>query len=491
MKILSAERIRQLDAYTISSESIASADLMERAAQAFVGWFCARFGSGHPVSVFCGPGNNGGDGLAIARLLSGKGYSLEVFTVTDGAKVSPDSAINLDRLRAQLRVNSISAGDLPAIGEDRIVIDALLGSGLSRPVQGLMGEVISHINASGARVVSVDIASGLRVDTANAPSDLIIRPEATVSFQLPKLSFLMPRNEAFTGKWEVVDIGLSREFIEAEQTSYFYTDELVVKELTRKRPKFSHKGTFGHALIIAGSYGKIGAAFLAGKACLRSGAGLLTLNLPGCGYQVLQSSLPEAMVTADPEDRFISALPDTGMYSAIGAGPGLGRNEATVQMLDRLLTGYRGPLVLDADALNILSEHPRLLDKLPEHTVLTPHPKEFERLAGPAEDHFRRLDKLRDFAARHQVIVCLKGANTAVALEDGRVFFNSTGNPGMATGGTGDVLTGIITGLLAQGYAPGHAAVLGVYKHGEAGDRAARARSEAALLASDIIEELR
>lgn len=492
MKILSAERIRKLDAYTIAEESITSVDLMERAARAFVVWFCQRFENSNPVSIFCGRGNNGGDGLAIARLLSGKAYSVEVFILERGKGASEDFLTNLDRLAGHLSPKSIDSADtVPEISCHSIVIDALIGSGLSRSVSGLMGEVILAVNASSATVVSVDLASGLNTDGANQPDDIIVRPDYTVAFQLPKLSFFLPQNEAFVGEWFTVDIGLSAGFIANEHTNTHYADTVLIESLIRSRPRFSHKGTFGHALLIAGSYGKVGAAFLAGKACLRSGVGLLSISLPNCGYQIMQTSLPEAMVIADGDDRLISQLPDLTPYSAIGVGPGLGKSSETVDVLTHLLSSYSGPLVVDADALNIIAENNALLALLPTGTILTPHPKEFERLAGKSDNHFQRLEQARAFAVRYRVIVCLKGANTAVVLTDGTVYFNSTGNSGMATGGSGDVLTGMITGLLAQGYSPEHAALVGVFKHGKAGDRAAQVRSEASIIASDIIDAIR
>ncbi len=492
MKIFSAERTRELDAYTIASESIYPIDLMERASHAFVDWFRGKFGWEKPVQVFCGNGNNGGDGLAIARILTQKGYEVSVFVVQNASKASADFLVNLDRLRPYLNATVLdSLTDFPVVEKSSIVVDALLGSGLSRPVSGFVKELILHINASGAVTVSVDIASGLKADTSNHPGDCIVEPDYTVSFQLPKLAFMMPQNEPFTGAWTTVDIRLSRAFIEHEVTPYQYVDEAHIRSITKKRQRFSHKGTFGHALIIAGSYGKIGAAVLAGKACLRSGAGLITLSIPRCGYHIMQSVFPEAMVVTDPEPDLISDYPDLSKYASVGVGPGLGTAAATVSALHRLLSEYRGPLVLDADALNILAAQSDWLDILPENSILTPHPKEFERLAGESSDHFSRLEKLRKFASRYRVIVCLKGANTAIALPDGSVFFNSTGNAGMATAGSGDVLTGMITGLLAQGYRPEDAAILGVYKHGMAGDKASEIRSEASIIATDIIDTIR
>jgi hydroxyethylthiazole kinase-like uncharacterized protein yjeF len=491
MKILNAQQIRELDAHTINKEPISSLDLMERASFAFVKWFTNCFDISHSIAVFCGKGNNGGDGLAIARILSGKGYQVRVFVVEYTDKYSVDFAENLKRIESHLAVQSIyEISALPLFNPEQIIIDALLGSGLSRTVEGLLKDVISSINEAPATVISVDIASGLYPDKPNTTTDTIIKPDYTVTFQLPKLSFLMPQNAAFTGDWRIVDIGLDAQFIENADTPYYFTDKSAAELLIKKRQKFSHKGTFGHALILAGSYGKMGAAVLSARACLRSGTGLLTVHLPESGYEIMQISLPEAMVSVDVHPKNITELPEIDSFSAIGIGPGMGQEPLTVRALDALLDQIKVPLIMDADGLNILAKHPDLLDKLPVDTILSPHPKEFQRLAGDSRNDFERLELARYFAQKHKVILCLKGAYTAVILSNGDVHFNATGNAGMATGGSGDVLTGILTALLAQQYIPEEAAILGVYQHGLAGDRAADQKTQIAMVASDIIENL-
>ena len=491
MKILNAEQIRALDAHTIKNEPISSLDLMERASHAFVNWFINCFDVSKSVSIFCGKGNNGGDGLAIARLLSGKGFQVRIFVIEYSEKGSDDFKQNLERLEGKLQVQFIHESHaMPELQSDQIVLDALLGSGLSRPITGLLKEVIQRINDATGTIISIDIASGLYVDKPNDKSDTIIKPNHTVTFQLPKLAFMMPQNAEFTGDWHVVDIGLEKEFIEHTPTPYYYTDKSSGEALTKNREKFSHKGTFGHALIFAGSYGKMGAAVLSSRACLHSGAGLLTVHIAECGYEILQISLPEAMLSVDRNQRNITELPELDSYSAIGIGPGIGQEPLTVRILDELLEQIKAPLIMDADALNILSKHPDLLDKLPAKTILSPHPKEFQRLAGASNNEFDRLELARNFAKKHNVIIILKGAYTAVILTNGDVHFNSTGNAGMATGGSGDVLTGILTALLAQKYTPENAAIFGVYQHGLAGDRAAERKTKTAMIASDIIENL-
>ena len=496
MKILNVEQIRSLDTYTIENEPVSSLDLMERASKAFVRWFCDQFVNTRPVAVFCGKGNNGGDGLAIARILSTHSYSVQVYVIEYTDHASADFQSNLSRLKDHLQPFSIAANDaFPALAANVICIDALLGSGLSRPAEGLLANIIHSLNDLPNKLVSVDIASGLYADKANQKGNPVIKPDFTVSFQLPKLAFMMPQNAEFVGSWHLVDIGLSEEFVKNIETPYYYTDKLTAEKLIKPRDKFSHKGTFGHALIMAGSYGKMGAAVLSGKACLRSGVGLLTMHIPACGYDIIQISLPEAMAITDADPKHLGEVTDLEPYSAIGIGPGVGKEPGTVNVLEKLLNDLnkdeaKAKLIIDADALNILSENRHLLEKLPENTVLTPHPKEFQRLAGDSKDEFERLQIGIDFAKKHKVIICLKGANTAVILPNGKVHFNSTGNPGMATGGTGDVLTGIVTSLLAQKYNPAQAAILAVYQHGLAGDRAAEQRGQSALIAMDVAESL-
>ncbi|KAA6438662.1 NAD(P)H-hydrate dehydratase [Dyadobacter flavalbus] len=489
MKILNVEQIRQLDVYTIENEPISSVDLMERASNGFVRWFCNQFVNTRPVCIFCGKGNNGGDGLAIARILASMDYHVNVYIVEHSTDASADFQANLERLKNTVQPNSIQTpADFPEIAPETVLIDAMLGSGLSRPAQGILAEIIKAINDLPNKTVSVDIASGLYADKANEKDDVIIKPDYTVTFQFPKLAFMLPQNALFAGEWHMADIGLSKDFILEAQTPYYFTEKQNAEAIIKPREKFSHKGTFGHALLIAGSFGKMGAAVLSGKACLRSGVGLLTMHFPACGYDIMQISIPEAMAVPDENEKYISELPDLESYTAIGIGPGLSKDAATVKVLEKLLDSVKVPLIIDADALNMLSENRFLLDKLPENTILTPHPKEFQRLAGDSKNEYERLENGRQFAMKHKVIICLKGANTAVILPNGEVHFNSTGNAGMATGGTGDVLTGIITSLLAQKYAPADAAILGVYEHGLAGDRAAGKKGQSALIASDVVD---
>lgn len=490
MKILTSSQIRELDAYTIEHEPVSSWELMERASRVFAQWLIDKFGEREVYHIVCGMGNNGGDGLAVSRILLQRGYRVQTYIVRHKEKGSPDFETNRSLLREIVPPMEIfSSKDLPSL-EDGIIVDALLGSGLNAAVRGLLADVITQLNAAGLPIVSIDIASGLFDDRPNQRGDVIIRPDYTVSFQCPRLCFVIPQCHAYVGDWQVVDIGLSTEYLQRLSSSYFLTTRENLPHLLKKRGKFSHKGTYGHAVLMAGSYGKMGAAVLSAKACLRSGAGLITTYIPKCGYEIMQISLPEAMVITDPQQDSLSVAPVLEMYSAVGIGPGIGTNAHARNMLQQVLQQVKVPLVLDADALNLLAENPSLLPYLQENTILTPHPKEFQRLVGACEDGFDMLRKAQDFSKKHKVIICLKGAHTAVVLPNGNVYFNTTGNPGMATAGSGDVLTGVILGLLSQGYAPDIAARLAVFKHGEAGDFAAARKSGTSLIASDLIEYL-
>ena len=501
MKILSAAQTRQLDQATIQEQGITSAELMERAAQALLRWFGHEYGNHNPTEtlLLCGPGNNGGDGLALARLLHEAGFGVRV-ALLPAEKQSADWQHNRQRLPAVVPVTDLAEDQLPEITADSVVVDALFGTGLSRPLTGLAAAVVQHLNQAQARVVAIDLPSGLFADAPQPADSPVVRARHTVGFGLPKLAFLLPQNAEFVGQWQVEDIGLSTGFVADTATPWHYTDAAAVAGVLPTRPKFSHKGTFGHALLLAGSRGKMGAAVLAAGACLRGGVGLLTAQVPGCGYDIFQISQPEAMCLPDPRVAFLSKLPKLEAYQAAGIGPGLGQEEATRAVLRKLLknaakpTSKRPgplPLVIDADALNLLGQHRALLRLLPENTVLTPHPKEFERLTERARDDYHRLDLLRDFARQHRCLVVLKGAYTCLATPTGELHFNSTGNAGMATGGSGDVLTGLLLALRAHAQLPAfEAARLGVYAHGRAGDLAAQETGQAGLVAGDIVRHI-
>jgi len=490
MKILPIEKVREADAYTINNEPIASTGLMERAATSCFNWIKKRIDRQTPVKVFSGPGNNGGDGLVVARLLAGSGYQVEVYIVRFTNKDSGDFKVNLDRLKESelAPVKEIYEGDdLPGIEPDEVVIDAIFGSGLSRPVTGFTAGLIGHINRSGAIIISIDTPSGLFSDeNSTRKGGAIIEADYTLTFQLPKYAFMFPENDRYVGRWIVRPIGLLEEYIAKADTMNFMVEKDDCRLMLKRRNKFDHKGKFGHALLISGSYGKMGAAVLSAEACLRTGAGLVTAHVPQTGYSIIQTALPECMVNIDHHEHRFSEVPDLTPYNAIGCGPGLGTGTETQNALKLLIQNTSVPLVFDADAINILAQNKTWLAFVPENSIFTPHPKEFERLAGKSPDNFERNKLQREFSVRHKVYVVLKGAHTCITTPQGKSFFNSTGNPGMATGGSGDVLTGIILGLLAQGYSSFEAAVLGVYLHGMAGDIAAKQKSMEAMIAGDI-----
>ncbi len=486
--------VKEADEYTIANEPIASIDLMERAARAFVNFFESKYSVSYKkIVVLCGLGDNGGDGLAIARMLYHSGFEVEVIVLDYSERKSDNFKTNLGRLVNKMDVRLCKADvDLPLINPDYLYIDALLGAGLSRPLEGILKTLVINLNASAAELVSVDIPSGLFADSPNGSDDVIVKANQTITFQTPKLAFFLPQNAAYVGDWWVVDIGLHDGFISQLNSGYEYTDAPMARQLIKPRNKFSNKGNFGHALMIAGSFGMIGAAVLSSRACLRSGVGKVTVYTPACGYTILQSSVPEAMCLPTDNQKELEDMPPLNNYQAIGIGCGIGTNPGTASMIEAILKNVKVPVVIDADALNIIAADNHQLSLIPAGAVLTPHPKEFQRLIGKTwANDYEKLDLLVAFAVRHQCIVCLKGAFTAIASPDGKIYFNSTGNAGMAKGGSGDVLTGMILALLAQGYTPINASLLGVYEHGLAGDRAAQLKGTTAMIASDIIENIR
>lgn len=491
MKIFNTRQIRDLDASTIAQEPIASIDLMERAAMTFVEWFVALFpDSSQRVAIYCGPGNNGGDGLAVARLLHQRFYVVQVVYCAIGNGTSPDFRKNWERLPRwnELVVQELKEGaPFPVIDPSAVLIDAIFGSGLNRPLTGYWGELLQFLNQHSGPKVAIDVPSGLFADAPT--TGISFEADYTLGFELPKLAYFFAENERRIGQWQIRSIGLDPVFIQDEKTANYYVDASTAKALLKKRSKHAHKGTFGHALLISGSFGMMGAAQLSAKACLRSGVGLLSIHSPKCGYPILQISIPEAMVSVDHHEFQWSEAPQLDKYAAIGVGPGLSSKTTVISALDQFLDRCTAPLVLDADALNIIAAQ-GWQKRIPVDAILTPHPKEFERLFGASANEFERLELLREQAQSLQIHILLKGAYSCFADPMGHCYFNSTGNPGMATGGSGDVLTGILTGLLAQGYTPLQAGLLGMYVHGLAGDIAAEQLGQEALIASDIIDNL-
>jgi len=492
MKLFRSDQIKQIDEHTINEEPVASIDLMERAAGQILIWYIQRFDRSKRIFIFAGPGNNGGDGLALARMLKSNRYEPVVCYIEFTEKTTEDWKTNLLRLNKESNVEIVyvkGTDQIPVISNSDVIIDAIFGTGLTRPAGGLAGDVIRFINLSRAAIISVDIPSGLfGEDNSSNNYETIISADFTLSFQFPKLSFMFAENAPYLGEWIILPIGLNQNAVRNTLSPFVFLEKNDVAGILRKRNKFDHKGIFGHGLLVSGSYGKMGAAVIGAEAALRTGIGLITCHVPYCGVAVLQPSIPEAMVISDQNEKHISQVGTTDSYSAVGAGPGIGTE--TQRAIHDLLKECKKPMVIDADGLNILSLNPTWLAFLPEGTILTPHPKEFERLAGKSADSYQRLTKQIEFAKDHRCIVILKGANTSVATPDGRVFFNSTGNPGMAKAGSGDALTGIILSLLSQGYKPEEAAILGVYIHGLAGDIAVEESSYESIIATDIINNI-
>ncbi len=491
MKILTAQQMRSWDAFTIQQESVSSFDLMERAASECVQWICNHGYQNNKIHIFCGKGNNGGDGLAIGRILFSKGIWVKIFILDTGQTASPDFTTNLKRLEETLfDVCTISsAEDFPNIEPTDIIIDALFGTGLNKPLNGLAADLIKHVNSFLCLIIAIDVPSGLFPDQSSIGNE-IIRATHTLSFQSFKMAFLMQENAAYIGEVHILDIKLSSQFSKDSQSNYHLVDKKIISSIYKTRNEFAHKGNFGHALIMGGSFGKIGAALLATKACLRTGAGLTTAYIPACGYDILQIGAPEAMCLTDPNFNFLTALPQYENFSAIGLGPGIGTEEPTQKLVLQLINNCKQPLVLDADALNCLSKNPESLKTLPPYSILTPHLKEFERLFGKCANDFERLSKARKKAKEFNIIIILKSHHSAIVLPSGEVYFNSTGNSGMAKGGSGDVLTGIVCALLSQNYAAKDAAILGVYLHGLAADIAILQIAKESLLASDQVNTI-
>ena len=494
MKILSAAQIREADQQTISKEPIASVDLMERAAAACVQYIIEQSEPQSSFCIICGKGNNGGDGLAIARMLAHASYKVSVQILEYTSSSSADFDANLALLAniPGLHVKHIEYADELKINDDKhtVIIDAILGTGINKPVEGLIAEVIDKVNKSAQTIISIDVPSGLPVDEPMPKKWPVIQATTTLTFQQPKLMFLLPESGEYVGEMKVLDIQLDKAFIDSVDSQYYFVQDGDISPLLMKRKKFSHKGSFGHSLLIAGSYGKMGAAVLASHACLCSGTGLLTAHIPSCGYDILQTSLPEAMLSMDNNTEHISVMPSLEAYTAIGMGPGIGKDADTARVLKLLIQSAFANLVIDADALNIISENKTWLAFLPARTILTPHPKEFDRLTKVHTSSYERLKSAQTLAHKHSIIIVLKGAYTAVVLPDRSVRFNSTGNPALAKGGSGDVLTGIITALLARGYEAADAATIGVYLHGLAADIAIEDIHPESLLASDVIAHI-
>jgi hydroxyethylthiazole kinase-like uncharacterized protein yjeF len=488
MKILTAEQLRKVDRQTLIDQQISSLELMERAASSVVAAIFKDLINSpkRPFSVVCGVGDNGGDGLAIARLLMLAGESVKVYLL-QARQYSKDNEANQKRFSGD-NISLFYLDNIPDFSDNEIIIDCLFGTGLSRPLTQDYEQLILRINTHPNLILSVDMPSGLLADRLSDPHARVVRATKIYTFQIPKMALLLPCHHHFNNNFEVLDIQLQASALDAQISTSFYIDQQVAAELVRPRTRYAHKGSFGHVLMIGGSHGKIGAVVLSSLAAMRSGCGLCTAYLPGCGYTTMQTAIPEVMVLTDLDEEVMTSFPNIDNYAAVGVGMGMGTDPRTQQAFAEFITTLPTDvkLVLDADALNSLASEDRLLSHLLPNTILTPHPKELERLIGKWSDDFDKIERVKAFSSLYKVIVLVKGANSMIVSPDGRLYFNATGNAGMATAGSGDVLTGILTSLLGQGYEPLEAVLLGVYLHGAAGDRAKQERGEEGLIASDI-----
>ncbi|WP_340076439.1 NAD(P)H-hydrate dehydratase [Leptobacterium sp. I13] len=492
MNILTVEQLYEADKFTIQKQKITSDELMERAATCCFNSFHLSHKELKPkIHIFCGTGNNGGDGLVLCRLLKAQGYDVAAYEVNFSQQRSKDFQINRDRLKSLNYEPTIISNekDFPKIEANDLIVDALFGIGLNRKPDTWVAALIEYLNQTQAFIYSIDIPSGMYMYAVPENQEAVIKADHVWTFQLPKLVFFLPQTGQYIKNWEVLDIGLDMDFIKNTKSNIHLVIEDTAHSLYRPREKFTHKGTYGHSFIVGGSYGKIGAVVLSSKSCLKVGAGLVTTYVPECGYDIMQTAVPEVMVLTDERKDVLSEIIYDFTPTVVGIGMGIGTSNETKEAFLKFLEGNKAPLVIDADGLNILSKQKKGLQLLPPKSILTPHPKELERLIGTWENDFDKLEKAKAFAQKHAVILVLKGAHTITINED-HLYINTTGNPGMATAGSGDVLAGMITGLVSQGHDPLKAAIFGVYLHGKAGDCAAAQHGEEALTATALIDAI-
>ena len=503
MKILTAQQIKEAEQYTIKNEPIKSIDLMERAATKCFDWIFENAPlifsplnvseSNWVFNVVCGSGNNGGDGLALARQLLKNGYDVNVFIIQSIQNFSSDFTINEEKYKKAKGkpVYLSDKKDIPIFKKNELIVDAIFGTGISRPVEDIAMHTIVSMNNSDAPIIAIDIPSGLFCEDNSINNKThIVKANYTLTFQTPKISFFLEENATYLGEIITLDISLHKHYFETLNAQWYLLEKNMVRNLLKKRNKFSHKGIFGHALIVGGNTAQAGAIILASKACLRAGAGLVTVHTPKCVRGVLQANVPEVMVNADINEDFITKSIEITPYHTIAIGPGLGENEATAAALKVMIDNYQEPIIFDADAINILAGNKNWLELIPALSIFTPHAGEFKRLVGNYSNDFEKIKMQLDFSSKYNCYLVLKGAHTSISIPDKKVYFNSTGNPGMATAGAGDALTGIITGLKAQGYSSLDSCLIGVFLHGTAGDIVAKKFSEESLITSDLINAM-
>jgi len=485
-KIISAKELIELEDAFVEEKGILPYELMEAAAEAFCQWYTANFDRKQSVIIFCGMGNNGGDGLAAARILFRQGYPIDVCLVGDLEKASQDFQSNLKILPTNIRNKKFSEIKNSTL-ECQVVIDALFGFGLNRPVEGEFKEAINYINKHKKLLrISIDLPSGLPAD--GLLEGVAVESDRTISFHYPKLSLLFPEHSPYVGELVVLDIGIDKKYFDKYSSKRYFLEKDDIVSRHKKFHRASHKGDYGKVLMVGGSKGKLGAIMLTSRAALRSGSGLVSAYIPNFGTEPFHAQVPEVMLELSSGVDYLEGLDaDLDRYDAIGVGPGMGEKPETVDMLIQLFSQYKGKMIIDADALNIIATNDELKDLIRPNMILTPHLKEFERMVGKVNSHDIRIEKARSFASKYGCILILKGANTMIALPDGTQYFNSSGTQYLATGGTGDVLTGVIGSFLGQGYSVENAAICGVYHHGLAGQLASKDKYRGTI-ASDVID---
>jgi hydroxyethylthiazole kinase-like uncharacterized protein yjeF len=491
LPLLTAPQIREADAYTIAHEPIASIDLMERAAKAFVGWFINHFpDKNQTIAIYCGTGNNGGDGLAIARMLKDHNYQfVDVKIARFSNKSSDDFNTNLQRLiPSAIPIKEIKQDEDLPVENSNIIIAALLGTGLNKPLSGDFERLVNYLNSLQKIIVGVDVPAGLFSEGEVDPSATVLKTDLVITFQQPKISFLLPESSPYIKCWEAVNIGISERFIRSLNSPYQLVEEKDIRAKLKPRQRFTNKGTYGHALMIAGQPETMGAALLCSSACAHTGAGLTTACIPHSGLIALNSYLPEIMAIV----RWESEQPEIewAKFNTVAIGPGLGKDENALALFTNLLKNYDQPVVIDADAINLLAVRQELWEYIPEGSILTPHVKEFDRLFGDHKNWWQRLQTGKQKAREHKVYIVLKNDYTITITPHEKVFFNSTGNAAMASGGMGDVLTGVLASLLAQKYSPEEACIIGNYIHGKAGDELALPNRMNVVLPGRLITQL-
>ncbi|WP_185877896.1 NAD(P)H-hydrate dehydratase [Blattabacterium cuenoti] len=504
MKILSLNQIKQADQYCIDFEPISSLDLMDRASKKCIDWIIENKNFfkklNFPFIILSGNGNNGGDGLSLAIKFYLLGININIYIINISKHSSYEFLMNKKKiLEYNIKYMDIYENDkYPFFNEKSYLIDAILGVGLNRSLNKYWKSFFNFINKKNfLSVLSIDIPSGMFIEKQNENIDNIIKSDYILTFQTPKLPFFLPDYEKCIKEWFILNIGWKNEFIEKIYTKNFYINKKMIFHMKKKRKKFSHKGNYGHGVIIGGSYGMIGSIILSGKASFKCGIGKLSIFIPNCGYNIVQNNILEAIVKTDIHNNYISKIFIPDNINSIGIGMGMGVNKFTINAFKLFLIDLSNnkeksfiPIVIDADAINILSNDSNLLNLLPKNTIITPHPKEFRKLFGSWNNDFHKLDILRKMSKKHNIYIILKGAHSIVSTPNNELYFNSTGNPGMATAGSGDVLTGMILSFLSQGYSIKNSCIMSVYLHGLSGDFAAKTLNEDSIIATDIINHI-